>query len=69
MQAGFDFGLVAIADRFDEQVAEPLLSEKLTQDIEDSPPSASRSSSIFSRRRLYTSPSRPSKQCSVHNFA
>src|ERR1700683_4745089 len=40
MKASLDFRLVTIADRFDKQVAEPLLVEKVAQDIED--PSAER---------------------------
>src|ERR1035437_4529045 len=36
MKASLDFGLVTITYRFDKQVAEPLLAEKLAQDIEHS---------------------------------
>jgi hypothetical protein len=35
VEAGLDLGPVAVPDRLDEQVAKPLLPEKLAQDIED----------------------------------
>ena len=35
MQAGLDVGLVTVPDRLNEQVAEPLLTEELAQDVED----------------------------------
>ena len=35
MEAGLDLGPVAVPDRLDEQVAEPLLAEELAQDVED----------------------------------
>ena len=40
--------------------------EKLTQNIEDATAKCFRSSSIFSRRRLYTSPSRVSSASRFH---
>ena len=37
MQACLDFGLVTVADGFDEQIAEPLFAEQLAQNVEDAP--------------------------------
>ena len=34
VQAGLYFRLIAVPDRFDQQVAKPLFTEKLTQDVE-----------------------------------